>query len=216
MKKLVGLFGLLALFVMPVLAQDNPAPPQDQAPTAPTAPTEPVKVKRTYPTPKADLSVGFTYRKYYGVDAKTIGMKGGYASFDYNFFRWLAVEGEFVGVSGTVKIVPPQDVTIFTAMAGPKITPFGHRRFTPYGHVLYGEGIDATAVPAFAGYPGNSSGKVVHSWEAGGGLDYNRWPHWGIRLIEADYGDAKFLGNTIPKQGSGRISFGIVYRFGDK
>jgi hypothetical protein len=216
MKKLVGLFGLLALFVSPVLAQDNPAPPQDQAPTAPTAPTEPVKVKRTYPTPKAEFSVGFTYRTYYGVNAQTVGMKGGYATYDYNFFRWLAAEGEFVGVSGTIPTVPPESVRIFTALAGPKITPLGHRRFTPYGHFLFGVGIDGTAVPAFSGYGGNSSGKMVSAWEAGGGLDYYRWKHWGIRLIQLDYGSAKFLGNGIPDQSSKRISSGVVYRFGDK
>ena len=93
MRKLVSLFGLLALFVAPVLAQENAPAPQDQAPTAPT---EPVKVKRTYPTPKMEIAGGFAYRTYYGVNAKPVGMKGGFASFDYNFFRWLAAEGELV------------------------------------------------------------------------------------------------------------------------
>ncbi len=68
MKTLVGLVGLLALFIMPVAAQDSTTPPQDQAPTAPT---EPVKVKKTYPTPKAEISGGFTIRGYYGSNGST-------------------------------------------------------------------------------------------------------------------------------------------------
>ena len=218
MKKLVGLFGLLALFVVPVVAQDSSTAPQDQAPTAPAAPTEPVKVKRTYPTPKYEISGGFTYRTYYGPSASTIGMKGGFASFDYNFFRWLGLEGEVVGVSGALKIpnLPTDDIEIFTALAGPKIYPLGHRKITPFGHFLYGAGINTTAVPAFSGYGGNTSAVAVQAWEAGGGLDYNRWTHWGIRLIQFDYGVAKFLGNSIPNQSSRRVSFGIVYRFGEK
>ena len=163
MKKLVGLFGLLALFVVPVVAQDSSTAPQDQAPTAPAAPTEPVKVKRTYPTPKYEISGGFTYRTYYGPNASTIGMKGGYASFDYNFFRWLGLEGEVVGVTGAIKIpnLPADDIRIFTALAGPKIYPLGHRKITPFGHFLYGAGINTTAIPAFSGYPGNSSAVAV-------------------------------------------------------
>jgi hypothetical protein len=218
MKKLVALFGLLALFVVPVVAQESSTAPQDQAPTAPAAPTEPVKVKHTYPTPKYEISGGFTYRTYYGPNASTIGMKGGYASFDYNFFRWLGLEGEVVGVSGALKIpqLPADDIKIFTALAGPKIYPFGHRKITPFGHFLYGAGINTTAVPAFSGYGGNTSAVAVRAWEVGGGLDYNRWTHWGIRVIQFDYGVAKFLGNSIPNQSSRRVSFGIVYRFGEK
>ncbi len=215
MKKLVGLFGLLALLSVPALAQDSSTAPQDQAPTAPT---EPIKVKRTYPTPKYEISGGFTYRSYYGPNASTIGMKGGFGSFDYNFLRWLGAEGEVVGVTGTLKLpgVPPHDLKIYTAMAGPKLYPLGHHKLTPFGHFLYGEGINTTAIPPFSDYGGNTSAVFVHAWELGGGLDYNRGTHWGFRLIQFDYGVAKFLGNGIPNQSSRRVSFGIVYRFGER
>jgi hypothetical protein len=221
MKKLVGLIGLLALFTTPLLAQDNPAPPQEeQAPTAPPAPTEPVKVKHTYVTPKFEISGGFTDRGFYGISGTTIGMKGGFASFDYNRFRWLGLEGEALGVTGTLHFpqqeLPPQSIKVFTALVGPKIYPLGHRKLTPFAHVLFGAGILGSSVPAFAGFGGNSSTKVVEAWEAGGGLDYNGWKHWGIRVIQVDYGDAKFLGPTVPRQGAKRISFGFVYRFGQR
>jgi hypothetical protein len=218
MKKLVGLCGLLALFIMPVAAQETPAPPEDQTPTAPTAPTEPVKVKHTYPTPKAEISLGFTYRGFYGPSGTNISMNGAFASYDYNFFRWLGVEGEVLGVTGTLKIpnLPAEDIDIFTAMVGPKLYPLGHHKLTPFGHFLYGAGINTTSVPAFSGYGGNTSAVYVRAWQAGGGLDYNRWTHWGIRLIQFDYGSAKFLGSGVQGQGSKRFSFGFVYRFGEK
>jgi len=217
MKKLVVLSGLLALFIMPVAAQDSTTTPQDQAPTAPT---EPVKVKHIYPTPKSEISAGFTYRTYYGLDASTIGMKGGYASYDYNFFRWLGAEGEVLGVSGSQKDplvhVPAQDLHVFTALAGPKFYPLGHHKLTPFGHFLYGAGISTTAVPPFSGHGGNTIVATVRAWQVGGGLDYNRWTHWGIRLIQFDYGSAKFLGDGVQGQSSKRVSFGVVYRFGEK
>ena len=50
MTKLVGLFGLLVLLVAPAVAQDAPAT---------TPPSKPAKVKRTYSTPKVELSGGF-------------------------------------------------------------------------------------------------------------------------------------------------------------
>ncbi|HTA52984.1 MAG TPA: hypothetical protein VK757_09360, partial [Candidatus Acidoferrum sp.] len=84
MKRVLGLLLLLAGFVLPVIAQDSQTPPpQEQPPTAPTAPsdqTEPVKVKRTWPVSKAEISAGFTYRSYYGPSATSIGMIGAYGS----------------------------------------------------------------------------------------------------------------------------------------
>ena len=218
MKKLVGLFGLLAMFVTPVLAQDNPPPPQDQAPTAPTAPSEPVKVKRTYITPKFEISGGFTDRGFYGANGTSVGMKGGFASFEYNRYRWIGLEGEFLRVTGTVHFptLPPESIDVYTALIGPKFYPLGHRKLAPFGHVLFGAGILGSSVPAFAGYGGNSSATTVEAWQAGGGVDYNVTSHWGVHLIQLDYGEAKFLGPTIPRQGSKRVSVGVVYRFGQR
>jgi hypothetical protein len=215
MKKLVGLFGLLALLTVPALAQDSTNAPPDQAPTAPT---EPVKVKRTFPTPKYEISGGFTYRTYYGSNASKIGMYGGFGSFDYNIFRWLGVEGEGLGVTGTLKVIgiPPVDLKVFTILGGPKFYPFGHHKLAPFAHFLYGAGINTTSIPPFAGYGGNSNAVAVTAWEVGGGLDFNPGKHWGFRLVQYDYGSAKFLGNGVPNQGSQRLSFGVVYRFGQK
>ena len=164
MTKLARLFVLLAIFASPVVAQDTQAPQEGQAPTASS---EPAKVKHTYPTPKQEISGGFTYRTYYGPNASSIGMIGGYGSYEYNFYKWLGLEAEFLGVSGNLKLPvrPPETLHVFTALVGPKIYPFGHHKLDPFGHFDYGAGILATSIPEFAGYPGNSGTKVVHAWQ---------------------------------------------------
>jgi Outer membrane protein beta-barrel domain len=220
MRKLLGLIGLLALFITPLLAQDTQAPPGEQAPTAPTAPaapTEPVKVKHTYPVSKMEISGGYSYRSYYGPTG-SIGMNGGFATFDYNVFRWLAAEGGFAGVVGSFHIPgePPDSLTVLTFMGGARINPLGHHRLTPFGHALFGVGINTTGYPEFSDYPASTSAVAVQAWEAGGGLDFSLTPRWGIRMIEYDYGVAKFLGNGVPNQSSHRLSFGIVYHFGKR
>ena len=212
--RLVGLFLVLVLFTAPALAQDS----QTQAPQEEQAPSEPAKVKHTYPTPKSEISGGFTYRTYYGPSATSIGMIGAYGSYTYGFFRWLALEGEGLGVSGTLKVtnLPPEDLHTFTLLAGPKFYPLGHHKLDPFGHFNYGVGILASSVPEFAGYPGNVSATFVQAWQVGGGMDLSIKPHWAVRLVEFDYVSAKFLGPSVAGQNGKRVSFGIVYRFGAK
>jgi opacity protein-like surface antigen len=217
MRKLVGLCGLLALLIVPAMAQDQPAANQDK--TA-SAPTPPVKVKRTYTTPKFELSAGYTYRSYYS-SIGTLGMNGGYGSLEYNLKRWLGVEAEALGVGknqGFLDGVPFGDTHIFTLLVGPRIYPLGHRRLTPFGHFLYGAGYYRNAVPTFAGIPSSVATSAVLAWEAGGGLDYNLSQRWGIRMIQADFGSANFSTSNSPSknQGSHRFSVGFVYRFGKR
>ena len=211
MKKLAGLFGLLVMLVVPAMAQDTTAAQEKPAP----APEEPAKVKRTYVTPKVELSGGYTFRQYYVATNTNIGMQGWYASGDYNLYRWLGVEGEVVGVSTNQGIILG-DTHIYTFMGGLRITPLGHRKVTPYGHVLYGEGYYRNVTQPLGGHGGATYTNTVSVWEAGGGLDYNVGRHWGIRLVEADFGGGKFLNTGYSGQGSRRVSVGIVFRFGEK
>lgn len=211
MKKLAGLFGLLLMFVVPAIAQDTTGTQEKPAP----APEEPVKAKRTYTTPKIELSGGYTYRQYYVATNTNIGMQGWYASGNYNLYRWLGVEGEVLGVGKNQGLIQG-DTHIYTFMGGLRLTPLGHRKVTPYGHILYGRGLYRNTVPPFGGHGGATYTNVVPVWEAGGGFDYNLGQHWGIRLVEADFGGGKFLNNGYSSQSSRRVSFGIVFRFGQK
>jgi opacity protein-like surface antigen len=227
MRKLVGRCGLLALFfvlfipltIVPAMAQDQPGAGQN---TPAPAPTKPVKVKRTYITPRFELSAGYSYRSYYA-PIGTLGMNGWYGSVNYNFKRWLGAEAEVVGVGknqgfSSALDLPLGDTHIYTFLVGPTIFPLGHRKLTPFGHVLYGGAHYRNAVPVFAGVPSSVVTSTVKSWEAGGGLDFNFSSHWGVRLIEADFGSANFFPSTstFTNRGTHRVSFGIVYRFGER
>jgi len=218
MIKLAGLFVLLAVFVAPVVAQDTQAPPEEQAPTAPTEPTEPVKVKHTYPTPKGEISGGFVYRGFYGPSATSIGMIGGYGSYEYTYRRWLAFEGDAYFVTGNLKIprLPPEGLHVFTGLAGPKVYPLGRHRIDPFGHFNYGAAVLLSSVPAFSGYPGSQGATAVRAWQAGGGVEVNIKSHWAVRAVQLDYESANFLGSGVPNQSSKRVSFGVVYHLGEK
>jgi hypothetical protein len=219
MKKLAGLLLLTALFVLPAMAQDNTQTPQpEQSPAAPGDENPPAKVKRVWPTPKGEISGGFAYRSFYALNGSTIGMKGAYGSYQYNFFRWLGLAGEVLAVGGTERTNnnPNQSLHTYTGLAGPQIYPLGRHRIDPFGHFMYGVGVLTDSVGAFSGFGGNSSTSAVKAWQVGGGVDLSIKPHWAVRVIQVDYQDAKFFGNGVPNQGAKRISFGFVYRFGER
>jgi opacity protein-like surface antigen len=218
MKKLAGLLLLTAVLVLPAMAQDSQTPQPEQTPTSPNDQTPPAKVKRVWPTPKGEISGGFVYRSFYALNGQTIGMKGAYGSYQYNFFRWLGLAGEVLGVAGTEKNpnIPGESLHVFTALAGPQIYPLGRHRIDPFGHFMYGAGILRDSVPAFSGFPSNSTTTSIKAWQVGGGVDLRIKPHWSVRVIQFDYQNAKFFGNGVPNQGAKRISFGFVYRFGER
>jgi hypothetical protein len=227
MRKLLGLSLLLAVFMLPTMAQESQTPPAQQPPSQSTSPsqqpapgeeTEPAKVKHVWEVSKHEVSGGFTYRQYYGPTATSVGMVGAYGSYQYNLRRWLGIEGEALGVNGSIKIpnLPRENLHVFTALAGPQIYPIGRHRLDPFGHFLYGGGFLITSVPAFSGFPSNTNTTVVKAWELGGGLDLAIKQRWAVRLIELDYVSAKFLGQGVPNQNGKRVSVGVVYRFGKR
>jgi len=215
MKKVVGLCGLLALFAVPAMAQDQPPADQNQPPAAQTAPA---KVKRIYVTPKFEISGGYTLRTYYATTGATLDMNGWFGSFDDNLKSWLGVEAEGTGARKNQGGLNTGNAEIYTLLGGPKIFPFRHHKLTPYGHFLFGLGYYENVVPPYGGYPGTTNTYAVYAWQAGGGIDYNLSRHWGIRVVQVDFGSANFYPNTAnyTNRGTHRVSFGFVYRFGQR
>ncbi len=226
---------LLVLFAMPVFAQDQSTPGQEQPPTQEGAPQPEEKPtpsaahkkapKRPDVTTKFDFSAGFSHRTYYapatGLEGApgNLGMSGFYATLDYNRYRYLAYEGEisatrgnaggFEGING--------ETHIYSMMVGARVNPLRHRKFTPFVHGLIGNGLYENVVPSLpAPFHGGTLLKDKMSYEGGAGLDLNLWEHWGIRVIEWDYSSANYYSNTMnyTNSMSRRISFGFVYRFG--
>lgn len=210
MRRIVALGGLLLLWIAPAFAQGTATPPPSVSPPVPQAP-----VKKVPPeTPKYEISGGYTVRSNYQPDGTKPYFSGFYASFDRNIFHWLGAEAEFTRTWKNQGVIRG-DSRVYTLMVGPTLYPFGHRKVTLFGHVLFGLGRESTTTGPFAGFGVTTTTQDVRAWQAGAGLDWNRWHHWSIRLIDADFGGANF---TAAKAGTGslRISVGVVYRFGHK
>ncbi len=207
-------FVLLMLFVLPAVARAQDAT-QEAPPTAPQAPAQtpapPVATERY--TPEYELSAGYTHRKFYFPDGTTFGMNGGYASLDYNFKRWLGAYAEIAAVYKGRGLAG--NSSLYTFLVGPQFYPFGHRKLTPFGHAFFGGGYYRNAVPANGGFSSSVQTATGSDWGGGGGLDLNLRKHLGIRLIEFDYDKVHLFGGHIDR-GDGRVSVGIVYRFGEK
>lgn len=215
MRMLARISCLLVLFILPAAAQDAPTTPQDQSTSTSTSTTtKPPKEKGPRITPKYDVSAGFAYRSYYQLNGLNPYLDGWYLSVDRTFFHWLSAEGEVSGVYKNQGVIVG-NTGIYSFMVGPRIYPLGHRKLTPYGHVLFGASVLRNTVGPFSGFGVNTDTTAVHSWEAGGGLDYNLSSHWGIQIAQFDFGTSNFTGSN-QNRGFYRITVGAVYRFGKK
>jgi hypothetical protein len=215
MQRLVRLSLLLMLFIVPVMAQDSTAPP---APDVPATKAPDTAAKQTAP-PKAltkpsktEISGGFTIHRYYEVTGSTTTMPGWYGDVEHNIIqRWLGAE---IQGSGGYKSQGVQgDLQIYTLMVGPTFYPFGHRKITPFAHVLLGEGYYWNSIPASTGFPAQVNTHTSFAWAGGGGLDLRISRHLGVRIVQFDYAETKFFSGTVHENDM-RVSVGIVYHFG--
>ena len=123
----------------------------------------------------------------------------------------MSAEGEFSGSYRNNGI--QGNTSIYTTLFGPEFYPFRHRKITPFGHFLWGQGFYRVHFPPFGGFPSQTDLDWHSAWEAGGGVDYAHSKRWEIRVIQVDYGQTKFFGRT---ENNYRATIGIIYNFGRK
>ncbi|MFZ3201972.1 MAG: hypothetical protein ACLQMT_02650 [Candidatus Acidiferrales bacterium] len=210
MLKLWGLCALLLVFAAPAMAQVTPESTDQQTETPETQAT-PATPKIF---PKYNLSAGYTLQIYKtATNGPHLSLQGWYGSVEYNFFSWLGAEGQFSG-DYRYQPYPTGDISIYSAMAGPRIYPLRHHKLEPWAHFLYGGAVYVSQYPIYIGFPRATYVYSSKAWEFGGGFDLNQWKHWGIRLIEIDYGHTEFFGShSLP---SYRLAVGFTYNFGEK
>jgi opacity protein-like surface antigen len=141
--------------------------------------------------PKAELFTGYSYLR---------------GDFDANFHGWnVSVAGNLNNWFGVVGDVSghylENGAKLHSFLAGPKFTHRGSERVNPYCQTLIG------AVIANA----DSFDETSFGWTAGGGLDVKVHKNIAIRVIEANYLLTRFSGLN---QHNGRLSAGVVWRFG--
>jgi len=189
MRKVFGLFALLALFALPAAAQD---------------------------TPKLEVFGGYQYL-HWDLSGGALNMNGFDASGTYNFNRWVGfsadVSGAYnnSGVQGTTHI--------YNYMFGPTLYPLGHHRITLFVHGLAGDGHIHVDVPASGGFPAFTLTDSGFVYAAGGGFDATITRHIAVRLFQGDYEQTQFLQDQnlggFPTQKNIRIAAGIVFRLGN-
>jgi opacity protein-like surface antigen len=118
--------------------------------------------------------------------------------------QYFGVTADFAGSYGTPQVAGIGVKThLHTFMFGPVVrAPLA--KVTPFAHALFGGGhISGEAV-------GLSASETDFTWAAGGGLDVNVSPHFGLRLAQFDFLQTRVASNS---QNHFRYSAGIVLRF---
>src|ERR1700690_1565371 len=130
MKQLGALCGFVLFFIIPACGQTTPAPPVHPPPADAPAPSPaPLDVA------PFEASAGYSLRMFSEPGYKQVTLNGAYVSFDYNILSRISVAAE---ISGGVRNQGLNgNLSIYSAMAGPQIYPFKHRRkVTPFVHFL--------------------------------------------------------------------------------
>jgi len=143
-------------------------------------------------TPKAELSVNYSYFRAGGVDG--FSLNGGNVSLAGNVNDWFGVVGDFGAYHGQPAF--SGGLNIQTYMVGPRFSVRSNDRITPFGQVLAG-GFHGLGTNGFA-------------LSAGGGLDVKVTDHFAIRAFQVEYVLLHSQGNSL---NSPRVSAGVVFRF---
>lgn len=171
MRKVFGLFALVALTAIPSFSQ----------------------------TPQIEISAGGTFNRYTAPSGFDLDMAGWTGSGDYNLRTWLGAELEASGDYNNKATIGR--TSVYKLLVGPQFFPLRHHRLTPWAHVLFGESYYRNSIPSNGGFPSQVNSDVAATWEGGAGLDLNVKGHWSARLLQFDYAPTRFFGNKPSQPG---------------
>ena len=155
-------------------------------------------------TPKAEIFGGYSY----GGEA-THGWNTAVAG---NVNKWFGLEGELSGLYTNIREADSEEnIRTHSFLFGPRISMRRSKRVTPFVHALLGTAHLRTR--AMEQGQAFSFSDTSFGMSFGGGLDVRVSDHIAIRVIQIDYVRTHFFDET---QNKGRISAGIVFRFGKK
>lgn len=170
-------------------------------------------------------------------DVRT-NFNGWNAEAQYNFGSWVGVAADFSGFYGSPLIVrSPSPVSglpngnSYSILAGPVISYRARKKFTPFGHALFGWNRTSLSASTFTGTSFPLASVSTHyddfTLALGGGVDYKVFRRFAVRLAQLDWYHTSvnlnsFYGtafNTTVFQGLAtrernlRLSAGIVIHF---
>ncbi len=150
-------------------------------------------------TPAVEAFGGFST---YVSNSQDLHGWNGSASGNINDF--LGIKGDF---SGFYKAENSLKLRMYTFTVGPQLSYRKNRRVVPFMHALFG------VAHAGAGFQGLSYSNSAFAMNFGGGMDWVVHKNVAIRVIQLDVA-VNYLGENSSTDG--RLSAGIVFRFGKK
>lgn len=155
-------------------------------------------------TPKAEVFGGYAYAGE--------GTHGWNTSVAGNVNRWLGVVADFSGQYTSLDEVDVREkIRTHSALFGPQVSLRRHKRVTPFARALFGASHVSTDATEFG--QSFAFSDTTFALALGGGLDVRVNDRLAVRAFQADYVRTRFFGGT---QNKGRLSFGLVFRFGRK
>ena len=168
-----------------------------------------------FATPRFDLSVGYNNIMANAPPAicNCFGLNGGYVSGSYFFKDWLGAEAEVSGSHANNISGLGQDLTLFSFMAGPRVT-LPHHRLVPFGEVLVGGAHGGDSYfPTGNSYTTSATSFAV---SAGGGLDIHLTQRLAVQAFDVQYLHTSLPNGTSNEQNQLMIGAGLVLRFGTR
>ncbi len=183
--------------------------------------------------PRIEWFLGYSYLRATPTLAsgnRMMWLNGGSTSLAFNFNRYLGLVGDFggfrdselrlSGTGGNPSRVADSSGSVYTYLAGPRLSFFKNDRLSPFAQALFGS-VHASDV-TLSSCPTGSSCTLLpvenkFAMTAGGGLDIRVHRHFAIRIVQAEYLMTRFedldTGKSV-RQDDMRLSSGIVLRFG--
>ena len=155
-------------------------------------------------SPRAELFGGYSH---------LIGDQQGFnVSAAGNINKWLGVVGDFSRLSSKITEQNiTEKITGNIYLFGPQFSYRGNKRVTPFARVMIGAA--TVKSKATLGSQSQEFSETNFSYGVGGGLDIRVSKNVAIRAIQADYIHTSAFGEG---HHNGRLSFGVVFRFGSK
>jgi opacity protein-like surface antigen len=184
MKKLAGIFALIALFALPAMAQDSGV------------------------FSRLEVGAGYTYRSL-DTPGPRFDMNGFNVNADYNLTDRLGVAAEFNWTQDNN--TNDGDNTLYTYEAGPRLYPFGHHHITPFAQALFGAGHYNLSL---SGVTADSETQFTWSAGVGADVAFTHHLALRLGPVSYERTRFfNPLVGTIPNQNNILIDAGIVYRF---
>lgn len=161
--------------------------------------------------PKAELFGGFSYVRIDADESENRNLYGWNGAVSVNVDKTY---GFTVDASGHYQDNVFQRSRVYSILAGPRFTA-RNENTTTFAHILFGGTHHYHRFETLASRFTTEGNAFVVA--VGGGIDVNVTPHFGVRVIQAEYALTKFNHGASGKaiQHNARVGVGVVFRFGN-